>query len=204
MASAAAGEVTELLLALKRGDKQAEGKLVQLIYPELRRMAQRQMRRERQDHTLQATALVHEAYLRLTLQPYPAWEGRTQFLAIAARLMRQILIDHARAHLRQKRGGGEATRFLDERFEGIDLKPIEWIALDECLSRLTKIDSRQSQIVELRFFGGLSVEEVAQQLGVSPKTVKRDWQVARAWLYREMRRVDGTKGQRLGASQKPV
>jgi RNA polymerase sigma factor (TIGR02999 family) len=204
MASAAAGEVTELLLALKRGDKQAEGKLVQLIYPELRRIAQRQMRRERQDHTLQATALVHEAYLRLTLQPYPAWEGRTQFLAIAARLMRQILIDHARAHLRQKRGGGEVTRFLDERFEGIDLRPFEWLALDECLSRLTKIDSRQSQIVELRFFGGMSVEEVAQQLGVSPKTVKRDWQVARAWLYREMRRDDGTKGQRLGASQKPV
>jgi RNA polymerase sigma factor (TIGR02999 family) len=167
-------------------------------------MARRQMRRERQDHTLQATALVHEAYLRLTLQPYQAWECRTQFLAIAARLMRQILIDHARAHLRQKRGGGEVTRFLDEGFARIDLKPVEWMALDECLSRLTKIDSRQSQIVELRFFGGLSVEEVAQQLGVSAKTVKRDWQVARAWLYREMRRADGTKGQRLGASQKSV
>jgi len=204
MASVAAGEITALLQALTKGDKQVEGKLVQLIYPELRQLARRQMRRERQGHTLQATALVHEAYLRLTLQPYPAWEGRAQFLAIAARLMRQILIDHARAHLRQKRGGGEVTRFLDERFEGIDLKPVEWIALDECLSRLTKIDRRQSQIVELRFFGGLSVEEVAQQLGVSPKTVKRDWQVARAWLYREMRRADGTKGQRLGASQKPV
>jgi RNA polymerase sigma-70 factor, ECF subfamily len=204
MAGAAAGEVTELLQALQRGDKQAEGKLIQLIYPELRRLARAQMRRERQDHTLQATALVHEAYLRLTLQPYPAWEGRTQFLAIAARLMRQVLIDHARAHLRRKRGGGEPTWRLDEQFIAAELKPVEWMALDECLTRLARIDSRQGQIVELRFFGGLNVEEVAEHLGVSPKTVKRDWQIARAWLYREMRRDDGTRGQAMGASQKPV
>ena len=204
MAANAAGEVTELLQALQNGDRQAESRLIQLIYPELRRLARIQMRRERLDHTLQATALVHEAYLRLTLQPYQIFECRTQFLAIAARLMRQILIDHARARLRQKRGGGEVPRWLDERFVGVDLKPVEWIALDECLSRLTKIDSRQGQIVELRFFGGLNVEEVARQLGISPKTVKRDWKVARAWLYREMRRADGTKGRTVGESQKPV
>lgn len=204
MATAAAGEVTELLQALQRGDKQAEGRLIQLVYPELRRLARRHMRRERQGHTLQATALVHEAYLRLTLQPFPAWEGRVQFLAIAARLMRQILIDHARAHLRHKRGGGEATKLLDERFAAAELKPIEWMALDECLTQLTKTDSRQGQIVELRFFGGLNVEEVAQQLGISTKTVKRDWKVARAWLYRQMRRADGTRGRTMGESQKSV
>lgn len=202
--AAAAGEVTGLLQALQKGDKQAEDKLVQLIYPELRRLARLQMRRERLDHTLQATALVHEAYLRLTLQPYQTFECRAQFLAIAARLMRQILIDHARARLRQKRGGGGVTRWLDERFAGVDLKPAEWVALDECLNRLSKIDSRQGQIVELRFFGGLSVEEVGQQLKVSPKTVKRDWKVARAWLYREMRRADGTRGRTMGESQKSV
>lgn len=204
MAATAAGEVTELLRALHGGNKQAEGRLIQLIYPELRRLARRQMGNERQNHTLQATALVHEAYLRLTLQPYQTFECRTQFLAIAARLMRQILIDHARARLRQKRGGGEVTRWLDERFACVDLKPVEWMALDECLNRLTKIDSRQGQIVEMRFFGGLSVDEVAQQLRVSPKTVKRDWKVARAWLYREMRRADGTKGRTMGEGQKPV
>jgi len=195
---AAAEKVTGLLQALQRGDKQAEGRLMQLMYPELRRLARRQMRRERQDHTLQTTALVHEAYLRLTLQPDQTLECRTQFLAIAAHLMRQILIDHARARSRQKRGGGEATIWLDERFAGSNMKPLEWVALDECLSRLTKIDSRQAQVVEMRFFGGLSVDEVAQQLGVSPKTVKRDWQVAKAWLYREMRRSDGTKGRPVG------
>ena len=200
----AAGEVTELLQALQKGNKQAEEKLVHLIYPELRRLAKLQMRRERQEHTLQATALAHEAYLRLTLQPYQTFENRSHFLGIAARLMRQILVDHARARLRKKRGGGEVIRWLDERFVGADLKPIEWITLDECLSRLTKADVRQGQIVELRFFGGMSVEEVAQQLGVSPKTVKRDWQVAKAWLYREMRRADGTRGRTMGESQKPV
>ena len=200
----AAGEVTELLQALQRGDKQAQEKLVNLIYPELRRLARLQMRRERQEHTLQATALAHEAYLRLTLQTYQTFENRSHFLAIAARLMRQIMVDHARARLRQKRGGGIAMRSLDERFAGIDLKPIEWIALDECLNRLTNIDSRQGEIVELRFFGGMSVEEVAQQLGVSPKTVKRDWQVAKAWLHREMRRADGIRGGKMGESQKSV
>jgi len=199
-----AGEVTELLRAAQRGDKQAEARLLPLIYPELRRLARRQMRRERCDHTLQPTALVHEAYLRLTLQHDRTWRCRAHFLAIAAHLMRQVLIDYARARLREKRGGGEVTTWLDDQLADVNLKPVEVIELDECLNRLTKIDTRQGRIVEMRFFGGLSVDEVAQQLAVSPKTVKRDWQVARAWLYRELRRTDGTRKRALGKSQEPV
>ena len=189
--SFSSGEVTELLRSVQKGDESAEGKLLLLIYPELRRLARSQMRRERQDHTLQATALVHEAYLRLTLERERAWDCRAQFLAIAARSMRQVLIDYARTHVRQKRGGGAVLTSLDEACAGAAMKPVEVLELDVCLSRLAKVDARQSQIVEMRFFGGLGVEEVAERLGISPKTVKRDWTVARAWLYREMRRGHG-------------
>jgi RNA polymerase sigma-70 factor (ECF subfamily) len=199
----AVGDVTQLLRAVQKGDKEAEGRLIQLVYPELRRLARRQMRRERSNHTLQTTALVHEAYLRLTLERERTWDARTQFLAIAAHLMRQVLIDHARARARKKRSAGEQI-WLDDQIASLDMRPIELIELDGCLNRLTKIDPRQSQIVEMRFFGGLNVEEVAQQLGVSPKTVKRDWQVARAWLYREMRRTDGTGCRAVGEDQNAV
>jgi RNA polymerase sigma-70 factor, ECF subfamily len=197
-------EITVLLRAAQNGDKHAEARLLPLIYPELRRLARRQMRKERSDHTLQPTALVHEAYLRLTLQHERTWECRAHFLAIAANLMRQVLIDHARARLREKRGGGELTACLDDQIAEVNLKPVEVIELDECLNRLTKIDARQGRVVEMRFFGGLSVDEVAYQLAVSPKTVKRDWQLARAWLYRELRRTDGTSKRALGESQEPV
>jgi RNA polymerase sigma factor (TIGR02999 family) len=201
---AVGGEISELLRAAKNGEKQAEDKLIHLIYPELRRLARHRMRRERTDHTLQTTALVHEAYLRLITQPDRTWECRRQFFAIAANLMRQVLIDHARARLRQKRGGGQVKTCLDERFAGVDLRRIDVIELDECLSRLTKIDQRQGQIVEMRFFAGLSVEEVAQHLGISSKTVRRDWEAARAWLFRAMRRPDGIVGRRVGEGKEPV
>lgn len=199
----AAGDVTHLLRALQKGDKEAESRLIQLVYPELRRLARRQMRGERANHTLQTTALVHEAYLRLTLDQERTLEGRAQFLGITAHLMRQVLIDHARARARKKRSAGEQV-WLDEQIAGFDMRPIELIELDGCLNRLTKIDARQSRIVEMRFFGGLKVEEVAHQLGVSPTTVKRDWQVARAWLYREMRRTHGTRGRPMGESQESI
>src|SRR5215471_10977158 len=166
-----AGEITDLIRAVQSGDKRAEDRLIYLIYPELRRLARLQMRRERSEHTLQPTALVHEAYMRLTRQRERTWQCRTHFLTIAAHVMRQVLIDHARARLRQKRGAGETTTYLDERFASVELRPAEFIQLDECLGRLSKVDSRQAQIVEMRFFGGLGVEEVAQQLGISPKTV---------------------------------
>ena len=195
-----AGEVTDLIRAIQAGDKQSEHKLICLLYPELRRLARQQMGRERSDHTLQPTALVHEAYLRLTRQRERTWQCRTHFLSIAAHVMRQVLIDHARARLRQKRGAGETTTYLDERFASFELRPAEFIQLDECLGRLSQVDSRQAQIVEMRFFGGLGVEEVAQQLGISPKTVKRDWRVARAWLHREMRRADGSGNGTMGTS----
>jgi RNA polymerase sigma-70 factor, ECF subfamily len=197
-------EITALLRSVEKGDKDAEDRLIRVVYPELRRMARRQMRQERAGHTLQATALVHEAYLKLTAQADRTWESRTEFLALAANLMRQILIDHARARLRKKRGGGEVRTSLNDFIAGPGLRPAEMIELDECLCRLAARDPRQGQIVELRFFGGLSVDEVAQQLAVSPKTVKRDWSVARAWLYREMRRNHGTRDRSLGESEEPV
>ena len=175
--AAAAGEITDLIRAVQSGDKRAEDRLIFLIYPELRRLARLQMCRERSEHTLQPTALVHEAYIRLTLQRERTWQSRTHFLAIAAHVMRQVLIDYARARLRQKRGAGEIKTCLDEQFAAAELRPIGLVQLDDCLSRLSKVDSRQAQIVEMRFFGGLGVDEVAQELGISPKTVKRDWQV---------------------------
>jgi RNA polymerase sigma-70 factor, ECF subfamily len=196
------GEVTQLLQSARKGDKGAESDLIRLIYPQLQRIARQKMRRERWDHTLQSTALVHEAYLRLVAQQGEDWETRTQFLAIAANLMRQVLIDHARARRRHKRGGGEVRTTLDENIPDSDLKVVEVIALNECLTRLAKIDPRQVQIVDLLFFGGLSVDEIARHLGLSTKTVRRDWQVAKAWLYRELRRSDGTG--ELGTSQETV
>lgn len=181
------GEVTGLLLELAQGNQAAAEKLVPLVYDELKRTARRYMRRERSDHTLQTTALVHEAYLKLIQQHRIDWQSRSHFFAIAAQLMRRILLDHARGHLRHKRGGqveilpfNEALTFSDEQSE-------ELIRLDDALERLSTIDPRQSRIVVLRFFGGLSIEETAAVLGVSPKTVKRDWAIAKAWLHGELR-----------------
>jgi RNA polymerase sigma-70 factor, ECF subfamily len=184
-------DVTLLLSELRDGKQGAEAKLIPIVYDELRRLARGYMRRERPEHTLQATALVHEAYLKLVRQRSVDWQGRSHFYGIAAQLMRQILIDHARRHLRAKRGGARSAEPLDEALVFAPAQSAELVRLDEALERLAKLDSRQSRIVELRFFGGMSVEETAEFLKVSPKTVKRDWSLAKAWLHGELRQIDG-------------
>lgn len=191
-------DVTALLSQLARGNPEAAEKLMPLVYDELKRLARAYMRRERTDHTLQTTALVHEAYLRLVDQDAVNWEGRSHFFGIAAQLMRRILIDHARGHLREKRGGGKVVLPLNEALVFSPEHSEELVRLDEALDRLSKLDPRQGQIVELRFFGGLSVEETAQFIGVSPKTVKRDWAVAKVWLHGELRRGDGDIPKTMG------
>ena len=184
-------DVSELLSALASGSPTAAEKLMPVVYSELKRVARAYMRRERPGHTLQTTALVHEAYLRLVRQENVRWQGRSHFFGIAAQLMRRILIDHARGHLREKRGGAIAVLHLDEALVFSPEHSHELVKLDEALDRLAKLDPRQSRIVELRFFGGLSVEETAEYLGISPKTVKRDWAVAKAWLHAEVRSANG-------------
>jgi RNA polymerase sigma factor (TIGR02999 family) len=193
-------DVTILLRQLTDGDQQAAEKLIPLVYDELKRLARSYMRRERQDHTLQTTALVHEAYLKLVRQQATSWQGRSHFFGIAAQLMRRILIDHARAHLRDKRGGDQVILPLNEALVFSPEHSEDLLRLNEALNRLSTLDSRQAQVVELRFFGGLSVEETAESLNISPKTVKRDWAVAKAWLHGELRRGNedhpGTVGAR--------
>jgi|SRR5271169_6346949 len=193
-------DVTVLLLELTHGDQEAAARLMPLVYKELRRLAGGYMKRERPDHTLQATALVHEAYLKLVKQRSVDWQGRSHFFGIAAQLMRRILIDHARSHLRAKRGGAQQVLPLDEALVFSPGQSADLMRLDEALERLAKLDPRQSKIVELRFFGGLSIEETAEFLGISPKTVKRDWSVAKAWLHGELRQKDGHFRRELGAS----
>jgi RNA polymerase sigma-70 factor (ECF subfamily) len=184
-------DVTLLLGRIARGDDAAASKLIPLVYDELRRLAGGYMRRERKDHTLQATALVHEAYLKLTEQRSVDWQGRAHFFGIAAQVMRRILIDHARGHLRAKRGGGVIPVPLDEALTFSPEQSLELVKLNESLERLAKLDPRQGKIVELRFFGGLTVEETAQMLGISAKTVKREWSMAKAWLHGDMKTRDG-------------
>lgn len=178
-------EVTLLLEQMQAGDPGASGKLVPLVYDELRRLAGHYMREERVDHTLQPTALVHEAYLKLADQRRVQWAGRTHFVAVAATAMRRILLDHARRHKAEKRGGGRKATLED----GLAVTPdeqVDILALDEALTRLEAVDPRQARLVELRFFGGLNIEETAEALDVSPTTIKRDWRFARAWLRREL------------------
>jgi RNA polymerase sigma factor (TIGR02999 family) len=184
-------DVTILLSESTRGNQDAIERLVPLVYDELKRLANCYMRRERPDHTLQATALVNEAYLKLVCQQSVNWQSRSHFFGIAAQLMRRILIDHARRHLRKKRGGGQVVVPLDEGLFFSTGQSALLLRLDEALERLAKLDSRQGKIVELRFFGGMSVEETAEFLGISPKTVKRDWSVAKAWLHGELRQQNG-------------
>jgi RNA polymerase sigma-70 factor, ECF subfamily len=188
-------DVTVLLSELSRGNEEAADKLVPLVYSELKRLARSYMRRERPEHTLQATALVHEAYLKLVRQHDVNWQSRSHFFGIAAQLMRRILIDHARGHLREKRGGANQAVPLDDALVFSPEHSEELVRLDEALVRLSRFDERQGKIVELRFFGGLSVEETAEYLGISPKTVKRDWAVAKAWLHGELKQTEsGTAG----------
>jgi RNA polymerase sigma-70 factor (ECF subfamily) len=198
------GDVTVLLTKLQNGDEGAASKLIPLLYDELRRLARGYMRRERPEHTLQATALVHEAYIRLVNESPVNWQGRSHFVGIAANVMRRILIDHARGHLRAKRGGNQHPVSLDEALVFSPAKSAELLHLDEGLKRLAEIDPRQSKIVELRFFGGLSVEETAAHLGISPKTVKRDWSVAKAWLHGFLKESNEDFSGEMGSGQGPV
>ena len=179
-------EVTQLLIDWSNGDKAALDKLMPLIHEELRRLAHHYMNRERADHTLQTTALVNEAYLRLVNRKEVQWQNRTHFFAIAATLMRNILVDHARSHAYAKRGGGAAKTELDEAMVVSQERAMEVLALDEVLKQLAVFDPQQSQVVELRFFGGLTIEETADVLDLSPATIKREWKTARAWLYHEL------------------
>ncbi len=180
--------VTALLLDWSNGNKESLDKLIPVVYHELRRQAARHLRRERREHTLQTTALIHEAYLRLVDQKNVRWQNRAHFFGIAAKLMRQILVDHARKHHAAKRGGMDIKLSLEEAMLTSEEQDMNLVALDEALDRLAEIDPQQSQIVELKFFSGLSVEETAHVLDVSARTVKRDWNVAKAWLRRELSR----------------
>lgn len=184
-------EITHLLHGWRAGDRQSLDALLPIVYKELHRLAHFQLRRERPDHTLQSAALVHEAYLRLVGMSAPQWEGRSHFFAIAAQLMRQILVDYARRHRAGKRGAGADALSLEGSSvmlsQGQD-KDVDVVALDDALKALTQIDPRKAQVVEMRFFGGLTFEEAAEVLGVSAITVQRDWSTARAWLHREMHR----------------
>ena len=186
VASSVAAPVTRLLVAWGQGDEQALDQLTPLVYKELRRLAQWHMNGERPGHTLQATALVNEAYLRLVDINRIQWQDRAHFFAMAARQMRRILIDAARKHGNQKRGGDVQKVSLAEGLVVPD-RPEELVALDEALLALTQIDERRGRVVEMKFFGGLNVEEIAEVLGVSSDTVKRDWKLAKAWLGRELR-----------------
>jgi RNA polymerase sigma-70 factor, ECF subfamily len=188
--SSSSHDVTQLLQRLSAGKQDALEELLPLVYRELRRLAGHYLRRERADHTLQPTALVHEAYLRLVDQRNVRWQNRAHFFGIAAQAMRRILVDHARTHGRVKRGGDQPKQPLDEATVAVGGRPVDLLALDEALTQLAARDERQSRVVELRYFGGLSVEETAEVLGVSPATVKREWSMARAWLYQQLRSID--------------
>jgi RNA polymerase sigma factor (TIGR02999 family) len=178
--------ITQLLNQWSDGDERALDRLTPLVYEELRQQAARYLRRERPGHTMQTTALINEAYLRLIDAKEVRWQGRAHFFAIAANLMRRILVDHARQRNAAKRGGSPVHVTLDRIVATAKQSNIDVLAIDEALTKLAAIDRQQAQIVELRFFSGLSVEETAAALGISPRTVKRDWSVARAWLRREI------------------
>jgi RNA polymerase sigma-70 factor, ECF subfamily len=193
-------DVAVLLGQLAKGIEGATSKLIPLVYEELRRLAGGYMRRERSDHTLQPTPLVHEAYLKLVEQRSVNWQSRAHFLGIAAQIMRRILIDHARGHLRDKRGGGERPVPLDEALAFAPEQSSELVKLDQSLERLAKLHPRQSKIVELRFFGGLTVEQTAAVLGISEKTVKRDWSMAKAWLHGDLKVSRGDIARQLEGS----
>jgi RNA polymerase sigma factor (TIGR02999 family) len=182
-------DATELLLAWSNGDASAFDKLIPLVHQELRVLARRYMRQERQDHTLQATALVNEAYVRLIDVNRIHWQNRAHFLAVAAQTMRRILVEFARHRHRQKRGGDAVRVTIEEAGELAREKGADLVGLSDALSALATIDPRMSQVVELRFFGGLSVQETADVLKVSPETVMRDWKTAKAWLLRELSQV---------------
>ena len=179
-------DVTEILHEWSSGDPEAPERLMPFVYDELRRLARTFLSREREGHTLQPTALVHEAYVRLVDQTRVNWQSRAHFYGIASSMMRRVLIDHARAHATEKRGGGTIRLSIDDVQVPLEERAASFVALDEALERLAQFDDRKCKIVEMRFFGGLSDEEIAEVLGVSTRTVLRDWKTVRLWLYREL------------------
>lgn len=192
MAHRPPNQITQLLQRWRDGNREALDALLPLVYEELRRLAHRHLRNERTEHTLQSSALVHEAYLRLLGQDFPHWEGRTHFFAIAAQLMRQILVDYARRHRASKRGSGVCMLTLGDVDALPQRKDVDVVALNDALNSLAEIDPRQSHVVELRFFAGLSLEETSEVMGIGTATVQRDWTAARAWLHREISRRSST------------
>jgi RNA polymerase sigma-70 factor, ECF subfamily len=184
-------DITQILVRASQGDESAVNHLLPLVYDELRALAESYLKSERPALTLQATALVHEAYLRLIKQDEVQWQNRAHFFAVAAQAIRRILVDHARGHARQKRGGGRERVRLDEDVAVLQERDVDLVALDEALVKLAQLNPRQAQIVELRFFGGLSLRDVAEVLSVSPRTVDGDWSMARAWLRRALQRGSG-------------
>jgi RNA polymerase sigma factor (TIGR02999 family) len=186
--AASPNDVTQMLVDWSHGDRGALDQLMPLVYDELRRLAEQRLRHERPDHTLSATALVHESYLRLIDQRNVNWQNRAHFFAIAAQLMRRILVDYARDHHTLKRGGPGPKLSLDEAVALSTARDVDLVALDDALTSLAARDLQKSRIVELRFFGGLNIEETADVLGVSPRTVKREWRLAKAWLHYELKK----------------
>jgi RNA polymerase sigma factor (TIGR02999 family) len=178
--------VTQLLVRWRDGDREALAALMPLVYDELRRLAHHYLRQERSDHTLQSTALVNEAYLRLAGQNPPQWQNRAHFFGIAAHIMRQILVEYARGRSAAKRGGSACRLTLDEAVALPQQMDVDVVELDKALTGLAELDAQQSRIVELRYFAGLTIQDTSEVLGISPATVKRDWVTARAWLYRAM------------------
>lgn len=200
----AEADITTLLGKLARGDQGAEAELIPLVYEELHRLAARYMRREKQGHTLQTTALVNEAYLRLVRQQCANWQNKASFLGLAAKLMRRILVDHARLRRQIKRGGGYQKLALDEALYVSETRSHDLLALDDALSTLAKLDPRQSEIVEMRFFGGLTEDEIAATLKISPRTVRRDWNIAKAWLYMQLVQDNGSHSGKVEAGQSSI
>jgi RNA polymerase sigma-70 factor, ECF subfamily len=199
-----ADEITRMLREWSNGDERALDQLLPIVYKELRRLAASYLRRERSDHTLQPTALVHEAYLRLIGQREARWQNRSQFFAVAAQTMRRVLVDHAKGRHRFKRGGERLKLSLDEAMILSDDRASDLIALDDALNELAGLYPRKSKVVELRYFGGLSVEEIADVLGVSRNTVIRDWSLAKAWLYQELKKGESDDSRTIADDRNPV
>ncbi len=191
-------DITDLLLDWNDGQSDALEELMGRVYDELRRLARLHMRRERPDHTLQPTALVHETFLRLIDQTRVRWRNRAHFLGVAAHLMRRVTVKHAARHNAAKRGGGAAKVTLEDVMVSDQMLDVEILALEEALARLGELDHQQMRVVELRFYGGLTVEEAAEVLGVSPSTIHREWRLARAWLSRELESAPASHGPRVG------
>jgi RNA polymerase sigma factor (TIGR02999 family) len=189
LGSLSSNQISQLLSRWNQGESDARDKLVPLVYDQLRRVARHCLAGQRPDHTLQSAALVHEAYIRLVGHEVVHWDDRVHFFAVAAQLMRHILVDHARKRHAAKRGGDRVVLTLDEHLAPAKQRELDVVALDDALHELSRMNAQQGRIVEMRFFSGLSIEETARALGISPATVKRDWAVARAWLYREMART---------------